>query len=100
MAGEGVGVESGVRGEEGRLLVNGGEDGLLAGEEEDEGSLVCGGEGERLLDESRENGLSDEDGVVIAVGAVVAGDPLGAVLADEADDEVPPGSGKKMAPGQ
>lgn len=105
LAGEGVGVESEVGGEEGVLLVDGREDGLLAGREEGGGSLVCGGEEEDgLLGDSTENGLaafrgSDEDGVVVAVGAVVAGELSGAVLVD-GGDEVPPGSGKKMAPGQ
>jgi hypothetical protein len=106
MAGEGVGVESEVGGEEGELLVDGGEDELLAGGEEDGGSLVCGcGEEDGLLPDSTENGLtalggSVEVGVVVAVGAVVAGELSGAVLVD--GGEVPPASasGKKMAPGQ
>jgi hypothetical protein len=83
------------------LLVDGGEDELLAGGEE--GSLVCGGrEEDGLLGDSTENGLatlrgSDEDGVVVAVGAVVAGEePSGVVLVDGGDED-PPGSGKKMA---
>ena len=102
LAGEGVGVESELGGEEAGLLVDGGEDGLL---EEAGGSLVCGGaEEDGLLGDSTENGLvalrgSDEDGVVIAVGAVVVGEPSGAVLVD-GGDEVPLRSGKKMAPGQ
>ena len=39
----------------------------------------------------------EEDGVVTAVGAVVAGEPS-AVLVDGGGDEVPPESGKKMVP--
>jgi hypothetical protein len=87
------------------LLVDGREDGPLAGREEGGGSVVCGGEEEdELLGDSTENGLaafrgSEEDGVVVAVGAVVAGELSGAVLVDGAD-EVPPGSGRKMAPGK
>jgi hypothetical protein len=92
MAGEGVGVVSEVGGEEDGLLVNG----LLAGGEESGGSLVCGG-GEEvgLLADSTERGLTALE-VVVAVGAVVAS---GAVL-DGGGDEVPPESGKKMAPSQ
>jgi Ser-tRNA(Ala) deacylase AlaX len=68
IAGEDVGAESEVGGEEDcGLLVNGGED--------------------ELLDDSTENGLevvgiSDEDGVAVTVGAVVAGELSGAVLVD------------------
>jgi hypothetical protein len=83
------------------LLVGGGEDELLAGGEDVGGSLVWGGaEEDGLLDDSTENGLSDDCGVVVTVGAVVAGELSGAVLVDRGGDEVPPGSGKKMAPGQ
>ena len=94
----------------GSLVCAGGEDELLAGGEEDGGSLVCdGGEEDGLLGDSTENGLaalgeSDEDGVVVPGGAVVAGavvaeEPSEDVLVD-GGDEVPPGSGKKMAPGR
>ena len=101
---EGVEVKSEVGEEEGGLLVDGVEDGLLAGWEEGD-SLVCGGgEEDGLLGDSTENGPaalrgSDEDGVVVAVGAVVAGELSGAVLVD-GGDEVPPRTGKKMAPSQ
>ena len=55
-------------------------------------SLVYGGRKRKedgLLGDSTESGLavlrgSDKDGVVIAVGAVVAEEPSGAVLVDEA----------------
>lgn len=70
MAGEVVGVESEVVEEENGSLVDGGEDGLLADWEEDGGSLVC-------RDEE-----SEEDEVVVAVGAVVTGVPSEGVLVD------------------
>ena len=85
------------------LLVTGA--GVGVESEEDGGSLVCaGGAEDELPGNSPSSTLtelrgSDEDGVVV-VGAVVAGELSGAVLVDGGDDEVPPGSGKKMAPGK
>jgi hypothetical protein len=86
------------------LLVDGGEDALLAGGEEDGGSLVCGcGEEDGLLDDSTEDGLSAlegsvEVGVLVVVGAVVAGELSGAVLVDGGGDEVPPASDERILP--
>jgi len=82
MAGEGVGVESEVGEEENGSLVDGGEDGLLAGWEEDGGSLVCSGGEEDWLPAVSKEGVSEEDGVVVAVGAVVTGEPSEGVLVD------------------
>ena len=71
-------------------------------EKEDGGSVVCGRGEEDELGNSPEPGnspvtaLRGSDEVVVAVGAVVAGESL----VDGDDDEVPPESGKKMAAGQ
>lgn len=96
-----VEVWSEVDEEEGGLLVDGGEDELVADEVESGGSLVFGGgEEDWLLDDSTGGGSLrrfNEGGVVVAAEAVIAGEPSGAVLVD-GGDEVPPTSGERILP--
>jgi hypothetical protein len=104
IAGEDVGVESEVGGEvdgellvdggevddeslvdggevDGESLVDGGEDGLLVGGDGE--LLVCDGEEDEPLDNTENaSGESNEDGVVVVVGPVVAGVLSGDVLVD------------------
>lgn len=88
------------------MLVDGGEDELLAGGLEDGELFVCGcGEEDGLPADNTENGLtalgvSDEVGVFVAVGAVVPGELSGGVLEDGGVDDNSPRSGKRMATGQ